>query len=239
MADKSRMSEFLRGLKKGAPIGFAYFTASMALGLMMHTAGFKVWESMFMSAVLLTGAGEFAAISMWLVGASNFEILLTNAILNARYFLQTSTISHRLTPGSPLPLRVWLGYTTADESFSIATITERGMIDPYFIAGLTMPGYVCWTIGTGVGCLGANVISPNLQASMCISLYGMFVGLLVPAMRNSCPVLSVITISALINIGLRLCPLTKHWNMGWSILIATVVAASVGAYYAPVRERKG
>jgi len=236
LADKSNLSEFLRGLKNGAPIGLAYFTASMALGLMMHAAGFKVWEGVFMSAALLTGAGEFAAISMWLVGASNFEIILTNAILNARYFLQTSTVSRRLIPGCPTLFRTWLGFTTADEGFSIATIGEPGEIHPYYMLGLNMAGYPCWVLGTGIGCYGASAIPANLQASMCISLYGMFIGLLVPAMKKSRPVFFVIALSATINIIFRLLPLTKNWNMGWSILISTIVAASAGAYFTPYKE---
>lgn len=236
LADKSNFSEFLRGLKNGAPIGLAYLTASMALGLMMHSAGFTVPESIFMSAVLLTGAGEFAAMSLLLRGASNFEIMLTNAILNARYFLQTSTISHRLSPWCPKALRIWLGFTTADEGFSIATIGEKGEIHPYYMLGLNSAGYPCWVAGTALGCYGANAISANLQASMCISLYGMFVGLLVPAMKKSRPVLAVILISAVINIVLRTLPLTRGWNMGWSILISTIVAASFGAYFAPHKE---
>lgn len=236
LAGKSKFSEFLRGFKKGIPIGLAYIISSIALGLMMHSAGFKVWEGIFMSAVLLTGAGEFAALSMWLAGGSNFGILLTNAILNARYFLQTSTISRRLAPGCSAPFRSLIGFTTADEGFSIATITEPGEIDPYFMLGINTPGYICWTLGTGIGCFGAKIISPNLQASMCISLYGMFVGLLVPTMKKSRPVFFVIALSAIINTALRTIPFTKSWNMGWSILISTIVAASAGAYYAPRRE---
>lgn len=236
MADKSNFSEFLRGLRNGAPIGLAYLTASIALGLMMHSAGFRVWEGMLMSALLLTGTGEFAAVSLLLAGASNFEIMLTNAILNARYFLQTSTISHRLSPWCPKPLRLWLGFTTADEGFSMATIGEKGDIHPFYMLGINSAGYPCWILGTGLGCYGASAISANLQASMCISLYGMFVGLLVPAMRKSRPVCFVIALSAIINIVLRTLPFTKGWNMGWSIFISTVVSACTGAYYAPHKE---
>lgn len=236
MAEKSSLSEFLRGLKNGSPIGLAYLTSSTALGLLMHNAGFKVWEALFMSAVLLTGAGEFAALSLWLVGATNFEIMLTNAILNARYFLQCSTVSRRLEPGCPKPFRAWLGFTTADEGFSIATIGEKGAINPYYMLGINSAGYPCWIIGSGLGCYGGNIISPNLQASMSISLYGMFIGLLVPAMKKSKPVFFTIALSAIVNIILRKLPFTADWNMGWSILISTIIASVSASVLFPYEE---
>ena len=227
--DKIRQKEFLRGLKMGSPICTAYFICSTALGLLMNKAGFSVWEGLLMSMLILAGAGEFAAVTLYLAGASNFEIVLTNAILNARYFLQCSTVSRRLETGCPAWWRALIGFTTADEAFSIATIGEPGKIPYCYMTGLNAAAYPGWQLGTVTGILlgkhGVGFISSELQASMSLALYGMFIGLLVPAAKKARPVLFTVLTSAGINTIIRILPATKNINMGWSILISTIIAS--------------
>ncbi len=240
MADRSDWAKYFRGVRNGSPVSAAYLICSTALGLMMAKAGFSVWEGLLMSMLILAGAGEFAAVSLYIAGASNFEIVLTNAILNARYFLQCSTVSKRLSPGCPVWWRALIGFTTADEAFSIATIGEQGLIDYHYMTGLNSIAYPGWQVGTVLGIIlgkaGTSFISAELQASMSIALYGMFIGLLVPAAKKSRPVFFTIAMSASINIFIRALPMTKDINMGWSILISTVAASCTASALWPHTE---
>lgn len=236
MISHERLRQFTRGLRRGIPIAVGYVSAGTALGLVAQKAGITPLEGMFMSAIVFAGAGEFSAVSMLLIGASNFEIVFTNFILNFRYFLQCSTLSRRLEPGCPPLLRVLIGHTTADESFSMATIEEQGAIDYAYMLGLNVVSVSFWIIGTGIGCYGASWIPADLQSSMGISLFGMFIGMLVPAAKKNMKVLFVISVSILVNTLMRWLPCMSGINMGWSILAATCVGALSGALIFPVKE---
>jgi len=58
---------------------------------------------------------------------------------------------------------------------------------------------------------------------MTVGLYGLFIGLLVPAAKKSRPFAVIAVLSMVINWGLG------HWvESGWSVVLATVLAAGVG-----------
>jgi predicted branched-subunit amino acid permease len=61
----------------------------------------------------------------------------------------------------------------------------------------------------------------------------MFIGLLVPSLKNSKPIVLVVLISMSISLALSWLPLTQSMSAGWKIIISTMIAALAAAIIYP------
>ncbi|MBL4954916.1 hypothetical protein RCG24_20145 [Neobacillus sp. OS1-32] len=86
--------------------------------------------------------------------------------------------------------------------------------------------YATWVLGTLIGELLAHFIPLSISSIMSISLYAMFIGLLVPAIRNSWKLILIVIPSALLSylFGLFL-------KGGWPIVIATILGSALGMVF--------
>ena len=78
------------------PIGAGYFAVSFALGISAASAGMSAFSAALMSFLNLTSAGEAAAITLIKTGTTVAELVLTQLIINARYFLMSCSLSQKL-----------------------------------------------------------------------------------------------------------------------------------------------
>ncbi len=102
--------------------------------------------------------------------------------------------------------------------------------------GLITGPYIGWALGTALGGLISFFLPPMLQSSMGIALYGMFISIVVPAAKESKAVLVVTTIAISISSILKWVPYINFVSEGWVVIIATVVACSIGAIIFPREE---
>ncbi len=72
--------------------------------------------------------------------------------------------------------------------------------------------------------------------SMGIALYSMFIGLLVPQIKKSRPVLMVSFLAIVINSIIYWSTMFLGLSNGWGIIIATVVSAALGASFCSDKE---
>jgi predicted branched-subunit amino acid permease len=75
-----------------------------------------------------------------------------------------------------------------------------------------------------VGGLGAGMIPEQVTTAVSIGLFGLFIGLLVPPARKS-KRLTMVALTAMIMNWV----LTQFLDQGWSIVLATVIAAGLGS----------
>jgi predicted branched-subunit amino acid permease len=71
---------------------------------------------------------------------------------------------------------------------------------------------------------------------MGIALYAMFIALFVPASKKSKAALTVVIIAIWISSIFKWVPYLNKISAGWSIIIATMAAATVGAVLFPRKE---
>lgn len=83
--------------------------------------------------------------------------------------------------------------------------------------------YATWVLGTLIGGLLANFIPTSITSVMSISLYAMFIGLLVPAIRNSWKLILIVIPSVLLSYLFSL-----FLKGGWPIVIATILGSALG-----------
>lgn len=122
-----------------------------------------------------------------------------------------------------------IAFGVTDETFSIAS-TRQEARSGMFVLGLNTIAFLAWNVGTWMGVFLAFGLPSTLQASMGIALYAMFIGLLVPSLTTR-PVFVVASLAIIIQAIL-------HWVItpffsisdGIRIIVATVVAAGIGAF---------
>jgi predicted branched-subunit amino acid permease len=100
-----------------------------------------------------------------------------------------------------------------------------------FVAGLMGAAYLSWVSGTAVGGLGAQFIPVEITTAMTVGLYGLFIGLLVPPARKSIGFALTALVGMAFNTSLKI-----FLDTGWSIVLATVLAAGLGIFMTGEKE---
>ena len=232
---KQWQADFTLGLRRGLPIALGYIPVSFTFGLVAVRGGLPAWVAVLISLTNLTSAGQFAGTSLIIAGAALFEITITTLVINLRYLLMSLSLSQKLSTTLSLPQRAVMAFGITDETFSVASLEEQEVTFPYML-GLISGPYCGWGLGTAFGALICSVLPGNLQEALGITLYAMFIALLVPNVKRSQAALVV----ALLAIGISSCftwlPVLNQISDGWSIIVATVTACLVGAALFPRKD---
>lgn len=228
---KDHLTDFAGGLKAGIPIAVGYLPIAIAFGLLAQSAGVPIYITVLMSLIVFAGASQFVGVNLLVLGATNWEIILTTFILNLRHFLMTASISRRVKAGTSKQWLALLAFGVTDETFTVASLRKEQQLEPTFILGLNLLAYSAWNAGTWLGVyLGAG-LPEMVQSSMGIALYAMFIGLLIPSARASKTVLAIALIAVAVNSVLYWLPALKGLSAGWAIIISTIVASTAGALF--------
>lgn len=220
---------FIKGAKSGLPVAIGYIPIAIAFGLLAKSLAIPNYISILMSFLIYAGASQFIGVNLLFLGASFGEIVITTFILNLRHFLMTATLSQKLEGTVSKKWRSLLAFGITDETFSVNVLQADEKLSKYFILGLNTIAFTSWNIGTLLGIFFAAGLPELVKTSMGIALYAMFIGLLIPHIKKSKPVLVVSILAIGINSLIAWLPIFSEISNGWSIIIATVVSSSIGA----------
>lgn len=229
--------EFQRGIRDGFPIGLGYIPVAFTFGFIAVSGGLPVWAACLISLTNLTSAGQFAGTSLIFQGAGYVEVALTTFVINIRYMLMSLALTQRLEKGTGILSRMGFGFGITDETFVMASL-KQGRIRASYMFGLIALPILGWNAGTLMGACISTVLPEALQSAMGIALYGMFLALLVPAARESRPVLIIVAIAVAVNCILKYVPCFAFISSGFRIILATVLGAGIGAALFPKEEEE-
>lgn len=223
--------EFFKGMISALPIVIGYFPIAVSFGVISLQAGFELSFTVLMSLVVYAGASQFMAVNMLLIHALSIEIIIATFILNFRHFIMSMSLMNKLKK-HPMSNKIPLSFMITDETFAFISLEskEDNEHNYYYILGILISAYLSWVIGTLVGGLLAMVIPPSIGNSMSIALYAMFIGLLIPAIKNDWQLGFTACLSAIFCAVLGL-----FINSGWAIVISTLLASYLGSII--VKER--
>ena len=227
------ISEFKRGLKKGIPIALGYVSVSFTFGVKAANGGLPWWIAVLISASNVTSAGQFAGTNLILAGGNYLEIAITTLIINARYMLMSFSLSQNLNQKISAWKRWIIGFGITDEIFAVASM-EQKTIQGSFMIGLIATPFAGWTLGTALGALASGIMPSFLSSAMELGLYAMFIAIIIPPAKKSKQVLAVIGMAVVLECILYYCPIFTVISAGFQVIIATVIAASLGAVLFPV-----
>nr|WP_281815805.1 AzlC family ABC transporter permease [Vallitalea longa] len=217
------------------PIALGYVPVSFTFGLMAVTGGLPIWLTIFISLSNLTSAGQFAGTGLIIAGASYLEIGVTTFVINIRYMLMSLALSQKIKKPMSIFKRCLISFGITDETFTLAAM-EKGNISFLYMLGLITGPFLGWGLGTALGAMSCSVLSESVQNSMGIALYAMFIALIVPESKKSKPALMVVAIAVTVNCILTWIPIFVNISSGWRIIIATIIASSIGALLFPKEE---
>jgi len=229
-------SDFSKGIKLGIPIALGYIPVAFTFGMMAVNGGIPVWIAILISLTNLTSAGQFAGTGLIIANASLYEITLTTLVVNIRYLLMSLALSQKITGMSRLK-KCLIAFGITDETFAVASL-EKEEISFAYLTGLIIGPYWGWAFGTALGALTTSILPQRLQSPMGIALYAMFIALFVPASKRSRSALVVVIMAIFLSSVFKWTPCLNQISAGWSIIIATLIAAAVGALLFPVKEEK-
>ena len=225
---------FFRGVKAGIPIGLGYLSVSFTFGIMAVSYGFHWWQALLISMLTVTSAVKFAGIGTMLYPGQYIEMLVSQLTINVRYSFMSISLSQKTDEKFKGIWRWLFGFMMTDEIFAVAS-TEKEVSRSFF-AGLMTTPYLGWSLGTLIGALLGNVLPHRLMSALSLAIYGMFVAIVMPGMKESRAVVMVVLLALGLSSLFYYVPVLSQVSSGLAISICAMVAALAGAALFPVKE---
>ena len=222
-------------LRDGMPIGLGYMAISFAFGLMATAYNLTVAEAVLISVFNLTSAGQLASLPIISAGGSVIELALTQLIINLRYSLMSISLSQKLDKRITLKDRLYLSLTLTDEMFAVA-IGKRETLGKRYLLTLLIYPYIGWTLGTLLGAIAGNILPDLLVTALGVSMYAMFIAIIVPAAKAEKPIALCIAISVVLSCMFKFLPLLKSIPEGFVIIICAIAVSVTMALLFPVKD---
>ena len=228
-------NRFLIGLRHGLPIGLGYLSVSFAFGIFSLGQGLSIWETLLISMTNLTSAGQLAGVPIIAVGGSAAELAVTQLVINLRYSLMSVSLSQKLHDSVSLPHRLAVAFFNTDEIFAVASSRTEPLTKSY-LYGLGVCPYLGWSLGTLAGALAGDILPARLTSALGITIYGMFVAIVIPAMKERKATAWCVLLAVTLSCAFRYLPLLSEVSSGFAIILCAVTASALLAYLAPLEQ---
>ena len=97
-------------------------------------------------------------------------------------------------------------------------------------------GAPAWAFGTYFGCLMGNVLPVNIVNALSVSLYAMFLAIIVPPARKNKVLLVLIIISMLTSYLFGILPIIREISSGVRIILLTILLSGAAAILFPIKD---
>ncbi len=234
----SSVLDFRRGLKDGLPIGLGYLSVAFAFGVQASMLGIPWFMSVFISMTNLTSAGQLAGLTIIASLGTIGEMILTQLVINSRYFLMSITLTQKIDDTFTFRHRLFCSAFVTDEIFAVAASKPKTFGIKYF-HGLSLFPYVGWALGTLLGSLAGNILPEFITNALGIALYAMFIAIIIPPSMTTKGVLPTVLIGAGLSCAIYFIPLFDGISTGLAVIISAVIAALIMALVCPIKENEG
>ncbi len=232
-----KINSFAYGLRDGVSIGLGYLSVSFAFGIIGVGTGLSVLEAVLISMMNVTSAGQLAAVPILASLGSAAELVLTQAVINARYALMSVSLSQRLGDDVRTRDRLLIGFVNTDEVFAVAQ-SKGASLGKRYLFGLIIPPFAGWTLGTALGAVLGNVLPSIIVGALGIALYAMFIAIIVPEGRANGKIALCILISAALSCAFYYAPLLSRIPAGFTVVIIAVAVSAAFALLCPVKDEE-
>lgn len=237
MNAKDNQLNFKRGLKDGLPIGLGYLSVSFAFGVQASILGVPLIMSVFMSMTNLTSAGQLAGLTVIATMGTILEIILTQLVINARYFLMSITLSQKLDDTFTLSHRLLCSAFVTDEIFAVAAAKPKTFGRSYFYGLVVLP-YCGWALGTLLGAVAGGALPVFITNALGIALYAMFIAIIIPPMTKEIGVAFAVVFGGGISVLLYFTPIFSSIPTGLSVIISAVITSVICALIFPKKDEE-
>ncbi len=230
-----RVKEYFAGMKAGMPVCIGYLSVSFGFGAMAVAQGLSIFQSVLISALNLTSAGQFAGLTVLTTSAAVIELILIQLVINSRYALMSMALGQRLGPEATLLRRMAAAFFNTDEVFALGMARQGKLTVSYFTGAGTVAA-IGWISGTALGAVAGSLLPASVRMAMSTLLYGMFIAIVIPQARNERPMAICMLTALVFSCLFAWLPLLKMVSSGLAIVICTVATAAMCAVLFPVEE---
>lgn len=204
-------------LIEAATIGVTTGAYGISFGALSVTSGLSVWQTMALSALMFTGASQFALVSVLAGGGSAVAAVAGSALLGLRNLFYGLRMRQILQPSAALSVPA--AQLTIDESTAMA-LAHYDRPEPrpalaFWSTGLSV--FVLWNLGSLIGALGASSIGAPQRWGLDAAVPAAFLALLWPQITSR-RLLGVAVVGAVV--GMSLTPVLAP---GLPVLCAALV----------------
>ena len=231
------MYTFKKGLIDGIPVCLGYFAVAPAIGISAVGSGMDWWQALLMSLGMVASAGEYAAITLISTNSGIIEMMLTTIVVNMRYFLMSCSLTQKAEKDYGIVKKAITAFFVTDEIFGIES-SVKGRLNIFYSLGLGIISVLGWCLGTLLGAFLGSVLPEIIVSSLALSLYGMFLAIIVPKAKADNFTAGIIIVSMLLSGIWKILPIIKNINEGFKIIILTIVLSSIAAVIKPIQEEK-
>lgn len=229
------MKEFRRGFRHGISIALGYLSVSFSFGIMAVQSKLSIWQAVLISLTNLTSAGQVAGVGLIAAHASFFELFLAELVINIRYALMSLALSQKAHESFHLPQRLLAAFGITDEIFAMSSI-QPTQIKPRYLYGMISIAFLGWVGGTYLGAAAGTLLPQSIGNALNISLYGMFLAIIIPPARQSRGILIAVLFSAALSTLLYY--FADFLSSGFSMIICAVISALAAAYFFPASDNE-
>ncbi len=226
---------FVQGYKHGIPIGLVYFAVAFSLGIAARTYGFTPFQGFLASLITYASAGQYMGFALYGSGGALLELVLLTFIINARYIVMDFALMQRMPAGTPTRTRLLVSTCITDEIFGI-TIARQGVPTPYYTFGALIAAVPLWALGTAVGISMGNILPARIVSALSVALFGLFVGIIIPAGKKDLAVLAAIFISFAASYASARLPVISDLSQGNRTIVLTLIICTAFAILFPRDE---
>lgn len=188
-------------LLEAAAIALTTGAYGVSFGALSITSGLSLWQTVALSALMFTGASQFALVSVLAAGGAPVAAVASSALLGLRNLFYGARMGQVLQP-SPL-LALPAAQLTIDESTAMALAhNDRPVPRPALAFWATGIGvFVLWNLGTLAGALGASAIGDPTRWGLDAAVPAAFLALLWPQITSR-RLFGVAVVSVVVGVGL-------------------------------------
>lgn len=169
--------------RQGLTLAIAVGVVAMTFGVFADAAGLSLPQILVMSALVFTGASQFAAVSVIDGGGSGGAAVGSAMLLAARNALYGPVLA-KILPGRGLS-RVAAAHLTIDETTAMATVQEDvdTAADAFWWTGIWL--WSLWVLGSVGGALIGAAIGEPETWGLDAAFPAAFISLLAPHVRSA------------------------------------------------------
>lgn len=228
------MKQLLNGLRDGIPIAMGYFAVAFSLGIIATKAGLTAPVGFLSSFFTRASAGEYGTYTLIAVNAAYAEVVAMCLVVNLRYMLMSAALSQKIAPGTSWVHRLLMACCITDEVFGIS-VAYRGYTPPVYTYAAALISTLFWATGCAVGIMAGSLLPMTMVIALSMSLYGMFLAIIIPPAHNDRNVLYALIASFTLSGLCAIAPVVGEWSSGMRTVVLTIVISAVAAWLKPVK----
>jgi predicted branched-subunit amino acid permease len=128
-----------------------------------------------------------------------------------------------------------------DEVFGIS-VAHPGYTPPAYTYSAALISTLFWASGCALGIMAGSLLPQPMVTALSVSLYGMFLAIIIPPARKNHNVMYALMASLLMSGMCAVAPVVSEWSSGMRTVVLTIVISAVAAWLKPIKtgeERDG